>query len=89
MANANTGKTKWWSGIPTVVGIVLFVLLSLWLFASCASAISGSDEEPDTGNTYVVKYSESKCAQLRFDMLNDANSTWTKNNAAIEYDKYC
>ncbi|MBP2522453.1 hypothetical protein J3A74_001561 [Rhodococcus sp. PvP104] len=53
------------------------------------NAISGSDKKPDTGNTYVVKYSESKCAQLRFDMLNDANSTCTKNDAAIEYEKYC
>ena len=39
--------------------------------------------------TRVVKYSESKCLNLRFDMLNDASSTWTKNNAAVEYEKYC
>lgn len=89
MTGANTGKTKWWSGIPTVAGIVLFVLLCLWLFTACVSAINGSDEKPATGDTRVVEYSESKCHQLRFDMLNDANSTRTKNNAAIEYEKYC
>ncbi|MGH3891263.1 MAG: hypothetical protein ACRDTW_06770 [Rhodococcus qingshengii] len=89
MTNANTGKTKWWSGFPTVLGIVLFVLLCLWLFTSCVNAISESDEKPETGNTRVVKYSESKCLNLRFDMLNDASSTWTKNNAAVEYEKYC
>lgn len=89
MTNANTGQSGRWTGFLTALALFLILLLGLWLFDACRSAISSSNEQPGTGNTQIVKYSESKYLNLRFDMLNDANSTWTKNNAAIEYEKYC
>jgi len=89
MTNANAGQSGRWTGFLTALALFLLLVLGLWLFNACTSAFNDSDEKPATGNTRVVKYSENQCFNLRFDMLNDANSAKTKHNAAIEYEKHC